>query len=615
MKRSERLLPRPQRVLQTEGHLLLPPLLTGPLTDLAPVAVAWLEQALAPFACRLQEGSAPGGLVLHAAVELPPEAYNLRIDPSGIHITASAPAGTFYALATLCQWLRLHQPDPGSPARIEALSVADRPDFPARGVMLDVSRNKIPTMATLFALVDLFAALKFNQLQLYLEHSFAYAGHEPVWAEASPLTAAEILELDRYCAERFIELVPNQNSFGHFHRWLVHSEYRDLAECPEGVEHAFSSQPEPFSLCATDPRALALLEDLYAQLLPLFHSRLFNVGLDETFDLGLGRSATACETRGKTGVYLDFLRRVHAAASRHGRRIMFWGDIIVAQPERIADLPADAIALEWGYEADHPFAEHGAAFARSGKAFYVCPGTSSWNAFAGRVDNALANLHQAAHHGRAHGAAGYLVTDWGDRGHLQPLPISYPGFLAGAACAWRADDAPDLARIRTALIDLLEIPPELADALLDLGLVHNACGASPTNGTALFFLYWFIDKDLHFERLAGLTAAGLARTRDQLAALVPSLAARADDTPANALLRAELHWVRDMLDWCAQLGLARFAAGADQPASALPNLQRQQLRAQLERLCSRRQPLWLARNRPGGWQLTQKTLMRIRDFL
>jgi hypothetical protein len=69
----------------------------------------------------------------------------------------------------------------------------------------------------------------------------------------------------------------------------------------------------------------------------------------------------------------------------------------------------------------------------------VCPGTSSWNTVVGRTDNAIANLVNAAHHGRENGAVGYLITDWGDNGHWQTLPVSYLGFLAGAGLAWNAE--------------------------------------------------------------------------------------------------------------------------------------------------------------------------------
>ena len=198
--------------------------------------------------------------------------------------------------------------------------------------MLDISRDKVPTMATLKALVDELARWKINQLQLYMEHTFAYPGHEAVWQQASALTAARSPRARRVCAARHIELVPNQNSFGHMQRWLVHPAYRALAECPEGFEHPWNWSGEPYGLCATDPASLRFLEGLYDELLPNFQSRQFNVGLDETLDLGCGRSRAACEARGTERVYLEFLREVHARVRERGKVMQFWGDIIVKRP-------------------------------------------------------------------------------------------------------------------------------------------------------------------------------------------------------------------------------------------------------------------------------------------
>ena len=53
------------------------------------------------------------------------------------------------------------------------------PVLPVRGYMLDISRDKVPTMETLFALVDSLAALRYNQLQFYTEHTFAFADDAP----------------------------------------------------------------------------------------------------------------------------------------------------------------------------------------------------------------------------------------------------------------------------------------------------------------------------------------------------------------------------------------------------------------------------------------------------
>ena len=56
-----------------------------------------------------------------------------------------------------------------------------------RGLMLDVSRGKVPTLATLLALVDGLAAHKYNQLQLYIEHTFDFPSHPDIGAGTDPL--------------------------------------------------------------------------------------------------------------------------------------------------------------------------------------------------------------------------------------------------------------------------------------------------------------------------------------------------------------------------------------------------------------------------------------------
>ena len=130
-------------------------------------------------------------------------------------------------------------------------------------------------------------------------------------------------------------------------------------------------------------------------------------------------------------VYVDFICQVRELAARQGRRTMFWGDIVLHEPKLIQQLPKDLIALNWGYEAEHPFDAETRQFSESGLEFYVCPGTSSWCSIAGRTDNMLANQCAAAQAGLAHRASGYLNTDWGDYGHLQYLPLTYAGLAAG----------------------------------------------------------------------------------------------------------------------------------------------------------------------------------------
>ncbi|MBU4461376.1 MAG: family 20 glycosylhydrolase, partial [Verrucomicrobia bacterium] len=363
-------------------------------------------------------------LVAHA------QGYRLDIAADGtVAIRARDEAGAFYGRQTYLQLARQFE---GSGA-MPVVHIEDWPDFPVRGVMLDIARDKVPTMKTLRRLVDMLAGLKYNQLQLYTEHTFAYKGHEDVWKDASPMTGAEIRDLDAYCRKRFIELVPNQNSFGHMERWLKHPRYAALAETPDGKD-----------LCPVDPASIELLRGMYADLLPNFSSRHFNVGCDETWSLGKGRSKDEAARLGLGRVYLNFLKQIHQLAAAHGKTMEFWGDIIMQHPELIPDLPSDVIAMEWGYEARHPFAEHGRKFAAAKIPFHVVPGTSSWNSLLGRTDNAMENLRNAALNGLANGATGLLVTDWGDNGHWQFLPVSFAPFAYGAAVSWAFERNRDL---------------------------------------------------------------------------------------------------------------------------------------------------------------------------
>ena len=628
----------------------------------APNATSVDSASEAAADCRVRVGSL--GAENGSPPEFPTdESYRLRIDGRGIRIDAATPTGVFRAASTLKQWL----PSRGRPTavgfEVPAVEIEDRPDFPIRGAMLDVSRNRVPTMAYLKRLIDRFAEWKINHLQLYVEHTYAYADHEEVWRDASPFTAEEIRELDAYCRERFIELAPNQNSFGHFHRWLVHDRYRPLAEVPEGFRHPFSIDPEPFSLCATDPRVLALLAGLYDELLPQFTSRRFNVGLDETFDLGRGRSAEACAERGSPAVYLDFLRRVHRMVSDRGRQTLFWGDIVLKHPELIDRIPEDAVALCWGYEADHPFEDQCARLAASGREFWVCPGTSSWNSFGGRLRNAVSNLAAAASAGMEAGARGFLVTDWGDHGHLQPPAIAELPLSIGAGFAWSVDAARRQRRESATVPETRESRPRpgpgpaepaaahaepaaahaepaaahaepaaepwrehasrfvydgddaLAGAVVELGAVGPECGGPAMNGTPLFYLLRFLDEDLTHRRFSRLSVAKLQRAYVRLAAVRDRLAGATGDPAGSDPQRAALDWTCRLMGWCCQLGIARLAAGRGLRANRLAPRVRATLAAELRHIVGDLAHVWLKTSREGGLRDSQDLLLRAADAL
>ncbi|HEX5218457.1 MAG TPA: family 20 glycosylhydrolase [Verrucomicrobiae bacterium] len=398
-----------------------------------------------------------------------PEGYALTIDRKGVRVEYREVGGLRSAGATLRQLLREYG------RRLPCLKIRDWPDFARRGVMLDISRGRVPKLETLLDLVERLADFKINEFQLYTEHTFAYRGYKSVWRDWGALTAEEIRTLDARCRELGIDLVPNQNSFGHLRYFLEHPKLKQLAEVSEPYEGSTGDFLRfPTTLAPNNPGTIKFIRELYDELLPNFSSRFFNVGCDETWDLGRGQSKTLCEKRGKGRVYVDFLRQIQGEVAKRGRRMMFWGDIILHHPELLKGLPKDVIALNWGYEANHPFAKETATFAKFKVPFYVCPGTATWMTLIGRHDTAFANLRLAAEAGRKHGALGYLNTDWGDGGHPQPLAVSWPLYAIGAAHSWCSKSFDQKLLVPVLSRDVYADPSHrIAKAAIALGFAHR----------------------------------------------------------------------------------------------------------------------------------------------
>jgi hexosaminidase len=606
------LLPQPRSLNLTPGQHTLKPdkyiLLDAPAAGPLEFSARLLKEALREYSeVTYMLSASVTGPAQAFAVELrqvedpgiPAQGYRLSITPEKITVEATTPAGVFYGVQTLIQVIKRSGP------ALPCLEVSDWPDFPARGYMLDISRDKVPTMATLRGLIDRLAGWKINQLQLYTEHTFAYLNHPEVWQEASPLTGQDILELDRYCKERFIELVPNQNSFGHMHRWLTHMRYAPLAEVAEGFNTPFGHWTGPFSLDPTNPQSFELVKSLFDELLPHFSSRQVNIGCDETFDLGQGKSRELTEKIGKYRVYLDFLLKVSNDLIGRGYTVQFWGDIVQEAPEVIPLLPKELMALDWGYEETHPFDLECSRFKASGIPFYVCPGTSTWCTIGGRTKNALGNLLNAAEAGLKYGATGYLNTDWGDHGHWQTLPISYLGIAVGAAYSWALEANRDLdvvdALNRYAFEDAAGVMGKLA---YDLGQVYLLPGLARPNGTQLFWILQYPDQ--HLANSQRKTANSSAPDPDKPSTFVEDAVLQEALTTIDRIL-APLEESR-MAGEDAELVKREFRLAARMMKLACqrallagnPAEFRARYTVEIADMIEEYRQIWLTRNQPGG---------------
>ena len=414
------------------------------------------------------------------------EGYHLKIIQDKIIIHASEPAGAFHGLQTLKQILKLSECE----SKIPCIELTDFPKLKRRGFMLDVSRCKVPTMDSVFSLIDLLSVLHINEFQLYIEHTFAFQAHQTVWENASPFTAEEIQKIDQYCKERFIELVPNLNSFGHFERWLRHADYKHLAECPDGFrrENPFIERDHGTTL-KPNQQSLDFINSLYAEYLPNFSSNQFNVGMDEPWELGQGWCKDKVEEIGKDKVYLNHLDGIRKLVESHGKEMHFWADVLLEKPENAKLLSPTTRPIIWGYEPDHPFDLQAKAISSCGLKYCLAPGTGTWRSFTGRWSSAKENINSAIKNTVKHDAEGILLTSWGDCGNHQPWATLYPALLYGAAKSWNNQKISDRELCDGMNFHLFEGQKKTpAKALIELGELDKQISSKIPNTS----LCWFI---------------------------------------------------------------------------------------------------------------------------
>ena len=473
--------------------------------------------------------------------------------------------------------------------------------------MLDVSRDRVPTRDTLEWLADALGALGFNELQLYVEHSYAYTGHKQVWEGASPLTAEDLRWLDRACEARGIDLVGNMNCFGHMERWLAHERYRVLAECPDGAPALFGSGTmRPGCLAPTVENA-AFGVALAGELARAVRGRRLHIGGDEPFELGEGVSASDVVKRGRETVYIEHLSRIITPLVDDGYEVMFWADQFRRDRSLVSRIPNGATPVVWNYEAPSDsgwmsllppelidrlglpddmhlgFQSHARLFIEAGKPFWVAPGTSSWNTLIGRNLNAAANIADAAAVGTSCGSPGFLLTDWGDNGHFQPLPVSLPSMVRGGAAASGAPIEDD-ALVAERIDDLLGCEKGVGALIDRLGCVGEELGMVSPNSSPIFTSLCPTGIPGFGEPDPEAVARGvevLAEARERFSQPIGG--------PRGAVVAAEMAAACQL----AELGLRRLAAkhGLDIEAPAARKFD-EAVRAQ--------RAAWLLSSRPGG---------------
>jgi hexosaminidase len=353
------------------------------------------------------------------------EGYVLVADSTGARIVGATASGVFYGLQTLKQLVA----GSGAHVTVQAAAIRDWPAMRYRGFHDDLSRGPVPTLAYQKSQIRRFAAAKLNVYSPYYEHSLAYSANPLIAPPRGAMTRADVRELVAFAAKYHIDVIPEQEAFGHLHHVLKYELYAPMAETPHG--HV---------LAPDHPGSMPLIKSWFAEIDSLFPSRFMHIGADETVELGRGQTRARVQRDGLGKVYLQFVRDINAALKPSGKRLMFWADIAMESPQLVSILPKEMVAVCWDYWSFNGFDRCLKPFKDAGMETWVAPGVNNWNRVYPYNAVALRNIQAFVRDGQRFGSTGVLNTNWDDDGEGLFEQVWY-GVLFGAAAGWQPGES------------------------------------------------------------------------------------------------------------------------------------------------------------------------------
>ena len=357
------------------------------------------------------------------------QAYKLTINGSFIRMEATTSTGLFYATQSLKQLYRYATlKSNGGEIILPCMTITDWPNFKIRAWQDDISRGPIVSMDYLKALIPQLAECKLNAFSLYTEHTFKTKCH-PDLAPADAFTADEIKELEDFCRPYHIQIIGNQQCFGHFEEILCNPFYSDLADTKWNLNPAKEETYE-------------FLEAHLKEVAKAYKSPYFNINCDETESLGQGHAKAYVDSIGAETVYYEHINRVNRMLKPFRKRVMMWGDIADKHPEIIENLDNDLFLIAWTYEGQDDFNGFLKPYVESGHSFFIAPGVSLSERVWPKHYEFKKNITNLCRDGYKNGALGVINTCWDDFGESLINSALY-GLALGAEMSWNAVSTDD----------------------------------------------------------------------------------------------------------------------------------------------------------------------------
>lgn len=285
------------------------------------------------------------------------EEYRLDIDTSGVVISAAAPQGFFYAQQTL----RQIEEEYGD--NLPFVSIRDYPIFPYRGYMLDCSRHFF-SVDLIKKQIDIMALLKLNKFHWHLTDDQGWRiqiDKYPLLTEIGSkraqtagdgkevsgfFTKDEIREVVAYCAERFIDVIPEIDMPGHFKAALAAYPQFSCRQQPLNVGEGFGISPD--IICGGKDEVYGFCFDIIDEVAELFPYEYIHLGGDEALKLHWLQCTDCQKKMAELGLKDEeqlqgyFMSRMVEHLNKKGKTVINWNDGMLGE-----NLSGDMIVQYW----------------------------------------------------------------------------------------------------------------------------------------------------------------------------------------------------------------------------------------------------------------------------
>ncbi len=353
--------------------------------------------------------------------------------------------------------------------------------FDSFGVMIDCSRNAVPSIAGLKRFFDTISKMGYNCAMLYTEDTYEVKGEPWFGYKRGRYSVEELKELDRYAASVGIELIPCIQTLAHLNAIFRWSEYKKILDIDD-------------ILLLEDERTETLIENMFATLSEAISSRKIHIGMDEAHNVGRGKYLDKHGLCDRYDVILRHLNRVCEIARKYGYEPMMWndmffrlakkgeyyGDTVVDFSKEITEkVPYDCTMVYWDYYSNSAIRYD--AMLESTKKLsdkvWFAGGAWVWGGFAPHIRYSNIRNRLAIPACIRHGVRNAFFTMWGDNGGECPYASALPALMYASALAQELSEDEMKAKFK-------EITGEDYDAYRELELPNYVYGEETSVGTA-----------------------------------------------------------------------------------------------------------------------------------